>query len=404
MKILKAFEDFFKDKSEIICLWGGRGSGKSWAAAQKIVMRMLTEEPHRILGIHKFERKIKSTLYQQIVDVIYAEELQDEFIFTVSPLEIKCKLNDNRIMFFGVDGGKIKSITGVTSVLIEEATFLVEEDWKELYLSIRGEHKNYVQFILCYNPIDIRHWINKKFHIDKIYPATLYHSTYLDNPYVGKNYEAKLDANKYDEAYYRMSKFGEWAAISEAIVFRNWNIYDEKLHGEISSNINDYDKITCGLDFGSTHASCALVVAQTDDKLIILDEVYEKGLTNNEFIYQIEKMNYPKNMVYLADSAEPSRIKEFRQNGFNILAVKKGKGSVNYAIDYLKRFNIIVMPKCKNLIREISMYSYLYDEKTDTIFNTPDLKQPDDTIASLRYSINIYLSRKDNKIFAAIAL
>lgn len=406
MIVNEKFKSVFEDKtSEIICMYGGRGSGKSFCAAQKIVVRLLTEQPHRFVGIHKFQNKIKSTLYQQIVDVINAEGLQDEFICTTTPLEIKCKMNDNKIFFIGLDSGKVKSTTGITGVLIEEATFITLEDWRELYLSVRGEHTNYVQFILCYNPIDINSWINKYFHIDKIYKATLHHSTYKDNKFVGADYEAKLDANIDDIAYYRMAKYGEWASISEAIVFRNWNIFDEKIHGELSMDVYNYDDVTAGLDWGFQHNSCCLVVAKQNDKLIVLDEIYGNNLTNDEFMQRIKLKEYWNSVIYYADSAEPGRIKEFKLNGFNILPVRKGKNSVKYAIDFIKRFSIIIMPHCRNLIREISTFSYLYDEKSDIIYNEPAKNQEDDAIAALRYAVNPFLPiKKVQQLKAVCAL
>ena len=403
MKVLPAFKDFFEDKSPLISLFGGRGSGKSYACAQKITMRLLTETPHKILCIHKFERKIKNTIYDQIVDVIKNEGFEDEFEYLISPLEIRCKINGNKIIFFGLDGPKVKSTTGITSCWVEEATFLTENDFRELYLSLRGEHLNYLQIILSYNPIDVNHWINKQFHINKTYKANIYHSTYLDNPFLGDGYEEKLNSNIHDSSYYRMAKFGEWASISEATIFNNWEVYDKEFHKDISLDMEDYE-ITSGIDFGSTHASSCLLVGKRDNTLVIFDEVYGHRWTNNEFIIQIKARGYNNDFIFYADSAEPARIKEFRYQGLNTVAVKKGKNSVAYSIDFLKRYRIIILPHCKHLIEEIGTYSYLYDERTNTIFNVPNPKQVDDAVSALRYSINKYLPKKSQGMRAVQSL
>lgn len=402
MNINPIYKNFITDKSTITLLFGGRGSGKSWVAAQKTLIRLMSEVPHRMLAIHKFERKLKATVYQQLKDVIIHEGLEDEFTFRTSPPEIIYKGNGNNIIFFGLDGGKIKSITGITSVWVEEATFITEEDFQELFLSIRGKHKNYVQFILTFNPIDIRHWINKRFFIEKRYDFSSYHTTYKDNTFVNiDEYEKKLEAYKHDEAYYKMAALGEWMVQSQKLVFNNWCVYDENKHKSISSDIYHYEyNITGGLDWGATHASVCLIVGKTENELIVLDEVYGRGWTNDEFLNNIKAKKYPNYIVLKADSAEPARIKEFKEQGFNIEAVKKGKGSVQYAFDYLKRHKIIVMPHCTNTISELTSYSYEYDEINDIIYNTPDPKQPDDCVAALRYSVNNMWRRTDNLLEA----
>lgn len=408
LHINEKYIPFLNDTSRVVSIWGGKGSGKSWVAAQKIVLRMLTEKPHRFLGVYKTHSEIKTKVWQQIIDVIEYEGLSDLFSWTEVPPTLTCKKNGNEMIFKGLDQSKIGSIAGITGVWIEEINpYITWKDWQFLDTSIRGEFNNYFQIILTWNPIDIKHWSYQKMVLQKTLPVSSYFTTYLDNKKRGADYENVLETYKDDEAFYRMAKYGEPMALSETAVFKKWYVYDDdyiKQHGKLSKDINDWDKVTAGLDFGAVHNSACLVVAHTDDKLIVLDEVYLNGVTNYEFIQQIKKKNFGNNFIYYADNAEPARIREFKQNGFNVVAVKKGKGSVGYALDYLRRFKIIVMPHCKNTLKELSLYSYKYDDKSDTIHWIPEENQQDDAVAALRYSVNPYLPRKDSQLKAVSRL
>ena len=51
----ESFTEFFKSELRYAILWGGAGSGKSYAIAQKIITRIIRpNEKHRILMVRKF--------------------------------------------------------------------------------------------------------------------------------------------------------------------------------------------------------------------------------------------------------------------------------------------------------------------------------------------------------------
>ena len=148
-----------------------------------------------------------------------------------------------------------------------------------------------------------------------------------------------------------------------------------------------------GADWGTTHHSALLLISimEEQEKIIILDEVYEKGLTTDQFIYEIEKHDLPNDVLIYCDSSEKDRVIEFNDAGFHAVSVNKGaqrgQSSVKYAIDYLKRFELIINPKCKNIYNELQTYNWTYDRKNDTIIAVPDIHQINDAVAALRYSI-----------------
>ena len=392
MKINHKHTEFWYDNdSKIILFYGSKGAGKSYTIAQKILYRLVNEDGHRIVCIHKFYNKIRDTIYQQFVDIIKAEDLSEFFTITVSPFKIVCKQNKSEITFFSLDESKIGSTAGVTSVWIDEAHFISEEDWINLVASVGRSHKykHPFQFILSFNPFGgTRHWINKRFFIENAYNAKIYKTTFQDNAYLSEDYESILDATKNNTAYYRAAKFGEFADVTDLQVFKNWEVYNPIMHKEVSFNIADYaGSLQVGLDFGHRHAACALLTATYEDYLVVFEEVYERELTTQQFINRILTKRWMKHWPYFCDSANPDKILELQQNGFtNAIGVKKYPGSISYGIDVLMRYKILILPTCSNLIDEIGAYSYKHNVKTNEIFNVPAEHQNDDSVDALRYS------------------
>ena len=92
------------------------------------------------------------------------------------------------------------------------------------------------------------------------------------------------------------------------------------------------------------------------------------------------------------DSAEPDRIKTWRDAGFKAIPVKKGAGSVSAQIDFLKSRRLIVDPSCENLIRELGGWRWMKDPVSGELLDTP-ASSPDDAIAALRYSTSHFRGR-----------
>ena len=76
-------------------------------------------------------------------------------------------------------------------------------------------------------------------------------------------------------------------------------------------------------------------------------------------------------------------------DGRHVLKVKasrKGTGSVEEGIEFLKGYDIIVHPRCKHVIDELSTYSYEIDTKTEEVLPRLEDKK-NHTIDSLRYAV-----------------
>lgn len=194
---------------------------------------------------------------------------------------------------------------------------------------------------------------------------------------------------------YAIYGLGEWGEIG-GLILHNWEV------AEVSQNINDYDDVAIGQDFGYNHANAILTVGIKDDNLYILSEIYVHEKETAEIVQLANSADVPKNKTMWCDSAEPDRIKTWKKAGYNARPVSKEKGSVGAQIDWLKGIvdkdktvlrRIYVHPSCKNTIKELQQWKWKKDERTGEYTDEP-VPFFDDAMASLRYVIEGWRKRK----------
>lgn len=155
------YYEAFNSRERFLHLLGGAGSGKSVAAAQKCLIRVMKEK-HKILYSRKVAKTIRNSQFSLFREIIGMWKLVDYFDIQKSTMDITFKPTGSMLLASGLDDvEKIKSITGITSQWIEEATELEEDDLRQLNLRMRGESEGYKQIILTYNPIDDEHFLAK---------------------------------------------------------------------------------------------------------------------------------------------------------------------------------------------------------------------------------------------------
>lgn len=213
------FIPLYSNKSRYLVLVGGGGSGKSIFAGRKILERMVSEKGHRFLVCRKVAKTIRESCFQQLRGQISEHYNYTEFDINKSDMKITHKPTGNEILFAGLDDvEKLKSIYNITGIWIEEASELEESDFNQLDIRLRGETAHYKQIILSFNPIDINHWLKKKFFDNKVEDATTVHSTYKDNKFLDDEAKKVLEAFKTtDPYYYSVYCLGEWGVLGKTI-------------------------------------------------------------------------------------------------------------------------------------------------------------------------------------------
>lgn len=310
-----------------------------------------------------------------------------------SPLQLTCKANGNQIIFRGMNDDrqreKLKSITfpkgKLTDVWLEEATEFTQADLEIIDDRLRGELPvgQFYQIRMTFNPVNKNHWIKKVFFDMPDYNVLTHHSTYLQNRFIDEAYKQRMERRKLvDPEGYQIYGLGEWGEIG-GLILHNWEIK------EISQNLNDYDDVAIGQDFGFNHANAILLLGIKDDNIYILDEIYLFEKDTSEIIQEAIAHALPRNKDMWCDSAEPDRIKMWQKAGFyRAEGVNKGgsAGSVKAQIDWLKQRHIYVHPHCINTIAEMQQWKWKKDERTGEYLDEPVPFQ-DDAMAALRYGV-----------------
>jgi len=211
-----AFFPLFFDEHRYMILKGGGGSGKSIFAGRKVIERCMDEPGHRFLVCRKVARTLRDSCFQQLIGQCSALGI------TVKPnysdMVIKFA-NGSMILFAGLDDvEKLKSIYNVTGIWIEEASELLESDFNQLDIRLRGQTEHYKQIIVTFNPISINHWLKRRFFDQKDDRVITSETTYKDNRFLDPENIRVLEAYKdTDEYYYTVYCLGQWGTTGKTV-------------------------------------------------------------------------------------------------------------------------------------------------------------------------------------------
>ncbi|WP_096348678.1 PBSX family phage terminase large subunit [Anaerotignum propionicum] len=373
----------YKNRTEVY--YGGAGSGKSVFVAQKTAIKALRGK-RKILVIRKVARTLKDSCVDLMKQTLNGLGVWDKCKFNKSTSDIELP-NGSLFLFKGMDDSeKIKSITGITDIWIEEATEISMDDFTQLNLRLRAQTPN-LQMFLSFNPVSKANWCYQLFFA-KPTDAFVLKTTYLDNKFLPQAYVDSLEHMKETNyTYYKIYALGEFCSLDK-LVFSNWEEKEFDVNELIVTK--QYTTLT-GLDFGFTNDPTALIVSLCDTKareLYIFDEYGDIGLLNPDIANIIKSLGYSKNII-MADCAEQKSIEEIRRAGVpKIKKCAKGSDSVLFGIQQLQQYKIYVHPKCTGVITEFQNYSWEKDRNTNEYVNKP-VDKFNHYIDALRYSMQI---------------
>jgi phage terminase large subunit len=365
--------------------YGGAGSGKSYGGTQKIYLKALKSK-RKVLVIRKIQRTIKDSIFSVMLSHLHNSGLYDLCRVSRSDLEIELP-NGSIFLFKGLDDPeKIKSIDGITDIVIEEGTELTEDDFTQLNLRLRALVDD-LQIYIFFNPISKKNWVYDYFFVRELpLNVKIIKTTYLDNKFLSEEYRQELERLKdRNPAYYRIYCLGEFATLDKLV----FPTYTTKVIGE--NDINGLPR-WIGADWGYVNDPSALVWGHIDTvnkKIYVCGEYVKKGMLNNEIAETMINLGLHKDKSY-GDSAEPKTIAELKRYGINIEPTVKGKDSVIHGIQWIQQYELVIDNRCFKVIEELDNYTWKKDKKTGEYVNEP-VDTFNHTIDAIRYGLNKYI-------------
>lgn len=147
LEIDKAFNN---DLIRFIFIYGGSASSKTYSYIQRTIIFMLEGSNNNSLILRKYSTDINATIFEDFKKVISKWGLNEYFI--IQQHYIECKLTGSYTRFKGLDDPeKIKGLTGIKKICLEELNQFEFEDFKQIKKRLRGMKGQ--QIIGIFNPV-----------------------------------------------------------------------------------------------------------------------------------------------------------------------------------------------------------------------------------------------------------
>lgn len=387
LTIFPAFKPLFSDEIKdprYYQVYGGRGSGKSFTVAVAAVEKTYSPYRHRILYLRQTMTSSEDSTIADVRLAIRMMGVEADF------REVKGVITNIRtgsqIIFKGIRStgsqtAKLKSLSGITTLIIEEAEEVESfEEFSKIDESIRLIGKP-LKIILVYNPTSaVKSWIHKEWFKEGLpnkerYSDTVYiHTTYKDNikhlhPSVVKRYQ---DLEKSNPVYYKNTILAEWTLEVEGRIYAGWG------HCEALEQEGD---TWYGLDFGygGGDKTACVKITWIDGVYYIQELFSESQLTLRQTLTKLRRSGVPFNGKIYADSAMPLLITEIRNGGF-VNIRKATKGDKKAGIKKIQDKDIVLVGDDTTGL----YYAYMTfrEDKNGNLPHEPD------ELAAVRYGIN----------------
>jgi phage terminase large subunit len=388
----RVFDENWESFDPILINRGGARSSKSYSIGQKICTRFLKGNKRKQLIVMKTGPSMRVSTLPLITSFFEEWKVLREIRYNRTSMDFYYKNNWMHLTSID-DREKIKS-SEWNDIWVEEATRITYEDFLQLQLrnsaKVCDEFPN--QITLSFNPVDSFHWIKTKVIDTGDTDVKEIVSTYKDNPYLSKAYLKILRKLKdQDKNYWRVYAKGLWGKLENLIYANSFKVVNLKNFPE------KFDETIYGLDFGFNNETALIEVNLKDNVPYERERIYQREMTNEMLIRRMDKLGISKKDPIYADSAEPKKIEEISQHGYNIIGAHK---SVLDGIDFVKRFTTYISHESDHLIEEKQQYSWKVDKKSNLILDEP-VKYKDHGCDAERYALFSHLRRR--KYFLALA-
>lgn len=401
-KVAEAFEGEFRYRG----LYGGRGSGKSIGAAKMAVIKAACSKI-RILCCRELQNSIKDSVHSLIVEQIEQLGLKDLFEYGESYIRAK---NGSEFLFKGLrtNSAEIKSMNNIQICWVEEAQSVSQRSLDYLLPTIRADNS---EIWFCWNPLDEQDPVHDMLVNNKPDNAIVRKINYSDNPFFPSVLEQeRLRTLKFHPQRYEWIWEGNFNTNTDGSVYGKWLAQAER-QGRYRTGLYDPSlpvHTAWDLGFSDDTAIWFFQIAKNEVRLIDYYENNREGIKHYcEQLYgnEIIVLEYGDNGKVLKwefgpvieSAAHRTKYKYASHNAphdaANKLLQAGGRSIVHQAFELGIKFFVVPATsqqnqieaarttitfsyfdteRCKDGIRALRKYQFLYDEERGKYLDKPD--------------------------------
>ncbi|QES88853.1 terminase large subunit [Rhizosphaericola mali] len=356
----------YNSTANVVINQGGTDSGKTYAIMQLLLTKAITfDAPHEdpiITVVGESVPNLKKGAWRKAKEIIGNTPMLQSYI--------KGTINESdRIINF---------ITGWTMEFISCTDEQSAKQGKRQYLFVNEANGiNYPIFwqlakrtrrqtFIDYNP-SAPFWAHEnligtdKFSNDLSASVQLIISDHRHNTFLSEEDHFRTENIK-DPELWKVYARGKTGNLS-GLIFPNWRkIPDDQFPWDAP--------FVGGLDFGYTNDPTAGVrVSRVGDSIFIHELFYETGLAPVKQAQLFRANGFDTNSIIYCEH-DPDSIAALRKQRLKALPARKGKGSINAGIQFLKQFNVFYTASSENIHNEKTKYMWLTDPATGKSTNT----------------------------------
>jgi len=406
-------------RSRRIALWSGSVSaGKTFASLIAFLLAVRNAPSNGlIIIVGNSLDTIYTNVFTQLMDPnLFGSAIVSQISYT--PGATRAWILGREIILVGANNAaSVKRIQGKTVGLayVDEATLLLEPFWDMLITRLRVEG---ARLLGTMNPASLNHYLRKKWILEADKQDVIhFHFTMLDNPSLPDWYVEQMKRSFAGIFYDRMIR-GVWTNAAGA-VYPMWDPARHVIQFAAMPRIRRV--IGTGIDFGTTHATSAVMLGVSDEpkpRLVLMDELrydprdhHDTRIAPSDMAARYKKWLPGQHTPHATGSPLPEfqiidpAAAHFQEELFKLgIVTWHADNEVLPGIATLSRLlendQLVVSDRCAGVIKEIT--EYVWDEKaTAKGEDAPDKsKGDDDSLDATRYVVHTPRTYYENDLAA----
>lgn len=347
MKATTALRKIAALKKRIWVIEGGQGASKTYSILMLIINHASSVADREIFIASSELTKMRITVIKDFINIMKGFGIyQHDNMLGGTLYRFP---NGSFIKFIGLDKEDIGKGLRSHLIFINEGNKIKFETYRELTSRAK-------RVIIDFNPNN-RFWVH-----DEVIPredADFLRLTFRDNEFLSQEEVSEI------EGYYKKGYDDNGNEIN-AYWANKWRVYGLGLPGKIEGSIfqnwsiGEFDETLpfgyC-VDFGFKDPFTLTKIAFSGENLYLKQIIYKSGLSPKDISDLMAANGIEKNVPIVADSADPTMLRQFKNEGYNVYAAVKDK--VVNGIRALQNYNIIITQESHDIIKEFENYVWL---------------------------------------------